>query len=175
VLLRDETESSEALKQGEKVTSVEKHIAPLYISSFLLGRFFHDNVLWEEALSSSAGPEVSVLQKRAFQSGRRAVQNARKCAVYRAEILKLMGVSHWLAGKQKTAMLWWDRSVKTAEDLGALPELARTYAEMSRRMREGQSRFREWNGISALAYARKAQDLFKELGIPVTSVSKGEI
>ena len=175
VLLRDETKSGEALEQGEKVTSVEKHIAPLYISAFLLGRFFHDNVLWEEALSSSAGPEISVLQKRAFQSGRRAVQNARKCAVHRAEILKLMGVSHWLAGKQKTAMLWWDRSLKTAEDLGALPELARTYAEMSRRMGEGQSRFREWNGISALAYARKAQDLFKELGIPVTSVSKGEI
>jgi serine/threonine protein kinase/tetratricopeptide (TPR) repeat protein len=166
VLLGEKARAGEALKAGEEIISVEKRIAPLYISAFHLGRFLHDVRSWEEVLDSSAPKDASAFRKRAFQSGRKALQNARKCAVYRIEILRLMGVCRWRAGKQKSAVLFWNRAIKTGKELGALPELARTYAEVGKRLSKERSRFQAWNGLPASAYLQNAQKLFDEMGLP---------
>ena len=175
VLRRDKAGAAEALRAGEEIVAAEKRIAPLYISAFLLGRAIHDLCAWEEALDAS--PQkimVAALKKKAFQSGRKALRNSKKCAVFRVEILRLMGTNRWLAGRQKSALSLWSRAIGMGTKLRARPELARTYAEVAKRLSENRSRFREWNGLSASAYLAEAQKIFGELELRRPGLEEAE-
>ena len=74
-----------------------------------------------------------------------------------------MGTLNWLTGKQKKALNWWDKSIRTGKDLGARPDTARTYREVGQRLAEASSKFKELSGILAEEYLEKAQLLFEEM------------
>jgi serine/threonine protein kinase/tetratricopeptide (TPR) repeat protein len=175
VLLGEKARAAEALRAGEEIVAAENRIAPFYISAFLLGRFIQDLYVWEEALDSSpqAGVEAA-LRKRAFRSGRQALRNAKKCAVFRIEIIRLMGICPWLAGRQKSALSLWTRAIETGNELRARPELARTYAEVAKRLSESRSRFPAWKGLSASEYRQQARRLFDELELSGTELGAAE-
>jgi class 3 adenylate cyclase len=175
VLLGEKARAAEALRAGEEIIAAENRIAPFYISAFLLGRFIQNLYVWEEALDSSpkAAVETSLRQK-AFRSGKEALRNALKCAVFRIEIIRLMGVCRWLAGKQKSALSTWSRAIAMGNKLQARPELARTYAEVAKRLSESRSRFQEWNGLSASACRQEARTLFDELELSSIELGAAE-
>ena len=77
----------------------------------------------------------------------------------------LMGEYYWLIGKQNKALKWWDKAVKKGEELGARPELSRTYFEIGKHLLEPASKHKELNGITAEEYLNKAKTLFIEMDL----------
>ncbi len=49
--------------------------------------------------------------------------------------------------------------------LGARPDLARTYMEIGKRFLKKKSRYKELNGITAEEYLEKARELFQEMDL----------
>jgi hypothetical protein len=76
-----------------------------------------------------------------------------------------MGEYYWLIGKQKKAFSWWDKAVKKGEQLGARPDLSRTYFEIGKSLLDPKSNYKEWNGISANEYLEKARTMFEEMDL----------
>jgi len=116
-----------------------------------------------EALRENDASGITRRRKRAYRSGKAALEKAKKFAPMQPEVFRLMGTLNWLTGKQKKALSWWDKSIRTGKRSGARPDTARTYREVGRRLSEGSSRFRELAGIPAEEYLEKARTLFKEL------------
>ena len=76
-----------------------------------------------------------------------------------------MGDYHWLIGNQKKAFKWWDKAVKKGEELGARPDLSRTYFGVGKSLLEPNSKYKELNGITAEEYLKKARTMFKEMDL----------
>ena len=117
----------------------------------------------EDSINCNDKSRMLRFGKKAYDSGRGAVKNSLKFASDQTEAFKLLGVYYWLIDKQKKALKWWDKSIRTGEQLGARPELARTYLEVGKRLLEPKSKTRELNGISAEGYLDKARALFEEM------------
>lgn len=155
LLLGRDQEGFAAMEQGEALLATEKRVAPLYQYPYRIGRFLCDLKLWQDAAGQSPGREIRRLRKVAHMSGKAAVKNAKKCAVGRTEILNLMGTYHWLAGSPRKALSWWEKGFTTGETLGALPELARTYAEAGQRIQSER----------AGDLLKKAKEMFREMDL----------
>jgi TPR repeat protein len=114
-----------------------------------------------------AGDKANVkkFRKKTYMNGKAAWKNARKYAANRTETLKLMGIYYWLDEKQKKALEWWRKAVKTGYRLRARTELARTYLEIGKRLREEKSKFQKLNGIQADGYLKKAERLFRKMNL----------
>jgi len=76
-----------------------------------------------------------------------------------------MGEYYWLINKQKKALKWWDKAIKKGEELGARPDLSRTYFEVGKRLLEPDSKYKELNNISADEYLEKAKTMFQEMNL----------
>ena len=76
-----------------------------------------------------------------------------------------MGEYFWLIGKQSKAIKWWDKAIKKGEELGARPDLSRTYFEIGKSLLQPDSKYKELNGITADEYLKKARTLFEEMDL----------
>jgi class 3 adenylate cyclase/tetratricopeptide (TPR) repeat protein len=168
LLLKDAKGADDALRRCERSVSGEKRVAPFYQSAYQTGRFLSDLIALEGARSAPGGLGTAALLKKARRSGKAAYKNSKKCAFGRIEVLTLMGVHSWLAGKPGKAWAWWQKSVKAGQDLGARPELGRAYAEIGIRSAGSKA--------SAAEFIRKARDIFEELGLAedIAELESGE-
>jgi tetratricopeptide (TPR) repeat protein len=165
VIMGDLPGAEKALAQGEDSISDEKSIAPFYLSTFCLGRFLVDLDRLQDALRSDDKSRLARCRKRAHKSGKAALKNSMKCAPDQTETFRFMGVYCWLERRQKRALAWWARSIKVGEQLGARPELARTFMEIGGRLLEKDSRFCKLDGIPAEEYIKKAKILFEDMAL----------
>lgn len=76
-----------------------------------------------------------------------------------------MGEYYWSMGKQKKAFKWWKKAIKKGEEMGARPELSRTFFEVGKRLRDPNCKYSSLNHISAGEYLEKARFLFTEMGL----------
>lgn len=143
----------------------EKGIVSYYINNLLISQFLCDLFMLEKSTHSHDKSNIPQFRRKAYQSGKAAIKNSMKYAANKTEAFKLMGVYFWLIGKQDNALVWWDKSSNVGEQLGALPELARTYLEVGKRFLEKKSKFRELNGIQAEEFLEKAEALFEEMDL----------
>jgi hypothetical protein len=132
---------------------------------FLLSQFIYDLFLFEESLKSHGEAKVSKLRKTTYQSGRAAIKNAMKYAANKTEVFRYRGVYNWLVGKQNNAIRWWRKSINIGRELQALPELARTYMEIGKRLMEEKSKFNEIDGREYKWYLNEAEKIFKKLNL----------
>ena len=65
-------------------------------------------------------------RKSASKSGKNAIRNAKKYAIVRTEVFRLIGLYYWLIGRQNKAANWWKITIEEGKRLGAQPDLART-------------------------------------------------
>jgi class 3 adenylate cyclase/tetratricopeptide (TPR) repeat protein len=165
VHLRDFHAAREALEQACQHAPGRMRTPPIYMSSFLLGRFLLDLGLLEQSLRADDAAGIRRHRRQAVRSGSRALGNARKCAFDRVELLRLMGRYRWLTGEQSKASRMWQQAVQEAERMGARVELARTYGEIGRRLREPKSRCGESGRVEASGYLARARALFDEIGL----------
>ncbi len=165
ILMKDFKEAESSLSQIRTLISEIERVTPFHISSYLMSQFLLDLYMLEESINSNNKSRGSQLQKKAYRSGKAVVKNSMKVAGDKTEAFKLMGVYYWLAGEQKKALAWLNKSIKIGEQLGARPELARTYMEVGKRLLEEKSSYTRLNGISAEEYLGKAETLFIEMNL----------
>src|SRR5206468_743804 len=118
----------------------------------------------EQCLRDGA-PAARQVGKRARRSARAAIRIAAKVARERAEAYKLAGRLCWLLGERDRALAWWSRSAAEGQRLGALPEVARTFAEVGRRLPERRDGPRTFQGLEPEACVDRAAALFTQLGL----------
>jgi serine/threonine protein kinase/tetratricopeptide (TPR) repeat protein len=165
ILLKEKKEAEESLNLTKGLISPGLRFAPLYLSSFSISRFLYDLTMLEEAVKGNNDAALPPLKKKAYRSGKAAIKNSEKFAPMKPECFRLMGSYYWVAGKQKKALSWWEKSIKIGKHMGARPELARTYMEVGRRLVEERSKFHELAGIPAAEYLEKARQLFTGMGL----------
>jgi tetratricopeptide (TPR) repeat protein len=113
----------------------ESSLVPLYLSSFWLCVL--PLRLHQMETAKKTGERVTSCDKIA----REAVKVSRRIASDRTEAYRLMGTYYWLRGKCKKAVKWWVQSLRTGEELEAIPELTHTHAEILERLNEKQRGF----------------------------------
>ena len=165
ILLNDVDGAKESSLKAKKIIDQHKFLAPLHISFYCIAQFMMDKCLLKEAMVSNDRKKISTHKKRAHQSGKRALNKSKKFAVDCVKVLRLTGEYYWLIGKQKKALKWWDKAIKRAEELGARPDLSRTYFEVGKHLLEPASKHKELNGITAEEYLNKAKTLFIEMDL----------
>ncbi len=164
-ILKDMDAAATTLIEAKELISRERHITPYYIAHFLLSQFLFDLCLFEESIKSNEESKISKLRKKSYQSGKAAQKNARKYAANKTEVFRYKGVYYWLAGKQKNALRWWRKSINIGKELQALPELARTYMEIGKRLMEKKNRFDEMDGKEYKWYLNESEKIFKKLDL----------
>jgi serine/threonine protein kinase/tetratricopeptide (TPR) repeat protein len=162
---RDIKAAEKSLTEAKEFIAQEKRTTPYHMSNFAIGQFLYDICVLEASLNSGAKEQSALYRKRASQSGKEAVRNARKFAPNKTEVYRLLGVYYWLISKQKKAISCWRKSIKIGEELGAKVELARTFAEIGRRLIEEKSRYQELDSASPQFYFEKARALFEGLNL----------
>jgi class 3 adenylate cyclase/tetratricopeptide (TPR) repeat protein len=163
ILLEDIQGTEKSLLQAKEFVSQAKRIAPYYMCYLLMSQLMLDLFRLEQSIHSNHKTNISHLRKNAYHSRKTVLKNSKKHATARTEAFKLIGLYYWLIGKQRKAFTWWEKSINTGEQLGARPELARTYMEVGKRLPEEKSKLRELNGINGQEYLEKARVLFKEM------------
>jgi hypothetical protein len=167
ILLKDITGAEGTLSQAKQIIPEAGRVIPLHSRDYFISQFLFDVYQYENLLTAiQSGIDKSKMKefkRKAHKSGKDAIKLSKKVAEKKPEALRLMGILNWLANKQKKALKWWDKSIRTGEQLGARPELVRTFMEVGKRLLEPKSKHRELNGISAEGYLDKAQALFEEM------------
>jgi tetratricopeptide (TPR) repeat protein len=154
VLLGDLSSAEATLAAAEDVLHEAPDTAPWHLSAYVAAR-----LRWEACALESTRE-----RSRAQRSAREALRVASKVAIQRAEIHQLCGRLDWLLGRRRQAERYWRAALKVGEQMGARPELARTYAEIGRSLSEvgGDATF---DGLSAATCIERARTLFSELGL----------
>jgi hypothetical protein len=140
-------------------------VPPLYAAPYLIARLFFDIELLEESILSNKKSTISKYRQNAGKNGKNALKNTKKYAPFRTEVLRLAGLYYWLINKQNKAVKLWRKAIEEGERLGALPDLARTYMEIGKRLLEEKSRHKKLNGVSAKEYLEKAREMFQEMDL----------
>ncbi len=163
VLQGDMEGAEEVLRRTGQLVLREETVPPPHLGNFHLSHFLFDIYGLEKNIRGRDKIKTMQSWKDARRSGRDAKKTASKCAIYRTEAYKLKGLYYWLTGRQKKALTWWGKSIRSGQQLDAGPELARTYMEVGKRLMEKKSKFRQWNGINAPQYLKKARRLFEDM------------
>ncbi|MCI0695459.1 protein kinase [candidate division KSB1 bacterium] len=167
IMTKDITGAEKSLTEAKRMLSESSNIPPLCRWAIFLSQFLLDVHQFKKVLlSGPSGKDAMKLReikKAAHKCGKAAIKWSRWGVAGKLEALRLMGTLHWLETKQKKALKFWDECIKSAEPLGARPELARTYMEIGKHLLEKKSKHRGLNGISAEVYLEKARALFAEM------------
>ena len=165
ILLKDVDGARESLWRASQLASRIGRMPPVYISSYLIGQFSFDLFRLEEAIDSHIRPDTVLCRKKALYSGKHALRNAAKNAVDRTEVFRLIGLYHWLLGRQKRAVRWWNNSLREGERLTCRVESARTHMEIGKRLLEKRCQIHELNGMKAEDHLEKARRLFEDMDL----------
>ena len=164
VLLGDNQGAEETLEGLDKIRS-EENVVPLYLNYNLRSWFLLDLFRMEKARQSGSRADLARAQKKALKSGKKMIRTSRKLASERTENFKWMGLCYWLAGKQKRAVKWWEKSFKEGKNLEAALELAKAYSVAGRKLSEKGSQYKEILGVNSQEYLQMANSLIKELSL----------
>jgi len=165
IIQKDIDMAAKTLIEAKELLCRERNITPFYMGHFLLSQFMFDLFLFEESIKSNEELKISKLRKKTYQSGRAAIKNALKYAANKTEVFRYRGVSYWLMGKQEKAIRWWRKSISIGRELQALPELARTYMEIGKRLMETKSKSNEIDGQGYKWYLNESEKIFKKLNL----------
>jgi hypothetical protein len=152
------------LDEAKRISQNQDFNPPLYIHSYLIGKFLLDLYLFEEATFSKERSNSIKHRKEAYRSGKKAINITKKLASNRVKVLRLMGRYYWLINRQK-ATKYWNFAINEGERLKARPDLARTYIEIGKRFLEEKSKYNELNGVTAEQYLEKAREMFIEMDL----------
>jgi class 3 adenylate cyclase/tetratricopeptide (TPR) repeat protein len=165
ILLGDMVEAGETLVKARAIIAGEHRILPYFISTFRIAQSLFDLEELRRRAPETRKSGRSQARKRSSRSVKMALKNCLKYATDQPESFRLLGTYFWLIGKRSRAFSWWNRSEKTAEKLGARPELARTSFEIGKRLSETGDDLRTVNGKTAAEYLNEAKIIFAELGL----------
>jgi hypothetical protein len=154
----------ESLAAGEARIRAAGLVTPFHRSFWAAPRFELDVHELEAAARAGDRAAARRADRSARRSRRGALRVASKVAARRTEILRFAASHDWLRGRWQPALRGYARAVEAGRALGALPELARTCAELARRLAEERGPG-ALDGRDAAAWRAEARELFVELGL----------
>ena len=164
LLMKETEEAGKSLDQANQIRSEVKAV-PIQLSVFYRYQFEYYLCLLEDSLKSGRREESSEYRRKALKSGKMLIKTCQKAALYRTEAYRLMGVYNWLILDQKSALKWWHKAIREGENLGARPQVARTYAEISTRLCAVKGESSEFDVSRAEEPLQKAKMMFHDLGL----------
>ena len=164
ILMADAQAAEKCLKYVDEIRH-DVTTVPWQISNYYRSQFMYDLFQLEKSLAAGDKPASSKYRKNAVKSGKMLLRAAIKVAQHRTEAYKLKGLYYWIINNQRSALNWWQKAIEAGESLGARLELSRAYYEIGKRLLEPKSKYKELNGITAIAYLEKARMLFKEMDL----------
>lgn len=169
IILKDLAGSKAALEQAKRIVDDHQWHFPFFFSDYFITKFDLELNELEADFQFSAAPKSKAISgetvTRLRESAREAIKKAKKCPDKMPEALRLKGILYWLENKQWRACRQWKKSIKFAEQIGARPELARTYVEVGKRLLEKKSKYQRLNDMGAEEFLNEAEILFKEMGL----------
>jgi len=163
LLAGDQAAASHSVTAADDLAGRMGRVNVYHLSVHRTSRFLHDVTALAAATDASL-PDRRALAARARQSARLAVRIAARVARERPEVYRLAGQLDWLRGREARALAWWGRSIDAAAQLGARPELGRTYAEAGRSLQASRSGTR-LGALDAPGCLTAARRVFDELGL----------
>jgi tetratricopeptide (TPR) repeat protein len=131
-LLGQHDEAGATLEKATAIVGAAGLIPPWHLSAYTTARLRHALDALETA-AAGGGRSGSQLRSEAKASARRALRIAKVVAPGRVETWRLVGRLQWLLQRPQKAFAWWTEAIREAERLEAMPELARSHAEMGAR------------------------------------------
>jgi class 3 adenylate cyclase/tetratricopeptide (TPR) repeat protein len=164
LLAKETEEAGRSLDQADRIRS-EVQAVPSQLSAFYRSQFEYYICRLEDSLRLGHTEESSGYRKKAFRAGKMLIKTSQKVALYRTESYGLMGVYKWLIDDQKGAAKWWRKAISEGDELGARPQLARTYAEMGIRFCAANGGSSAPDVRRAKEHLQKAKQMFRDLGL----------
>jgi hypothetical protein len=161
-LVGNHARARDTLDEAAKVVAASSVVPPWHLAAYAVARLRHDVAGLDRARN---GTTPRTLERQARASRRAALGLAGKVATQRTETYRLAGELSWVLGQPEQAFKWWTKSLAEGERLAALPERARTWAALGRRLSEANARRRLYEGKDAAAYLALAREAFTSLGL----------
>ncbi len=156
--------SQKSLAAAGRIMS-EVKVVPSQASTFYRNQFEYFLHCLEDSLLTGHEQTSADYRRKALKSGKRLLQTCRKAAQYRTDAYRLMGIYKWLNRDRRGAFTWWYRAIIEGENLGARPQLARTYAEIGKRIGPIRNVHTECDTDNPLDSLKLAKMMFEELGL----------
>jgi hypothetical protein len=153
-----------SLERGEARIREAGLVPPLHRSFCLAPAYQLDLIELEAAQRAGERRAARRIAARARQSRRRALRVAAKVAARRTEILRCAATHDWLLGRHERAARGYTDAVAVARALDARPELARSCAEIARRL-EAEPGPDRLDGRAAAAWRSEAGEILRALGL----------
>lgn len=158
-LMGEREAAAATLERAGELLAEAGRAPPWHASTYRSARYLADVDALELALRSDSG-DLSKLATRAAASRRPALAAAAKVAWRRPEVLRLAGVEMWLAGREREAFEWWRRAIDSCEQLGARPELGRTWQRVGEALAASEP-----GGGDARVCIQAAREIFSDLDL----------
>lgn len=147
----------QTLEQAEALIAKLANVTPFHSGWYRTSRLLCDVMELEIARATGERGRIAALRRRAKLDMKAAARTASVLAMIRTETYRHIGTIHWLLEDKRRAVRWWELSLGEGERLGALPELARTHLEVSRRISTG--------GGKPVAVARRDAESHREIAV----------
>lgn len=137
--------------------------APVQLSNYHRSHVYCDLYRLKQATLERNEPHYFTCRDKALRSVKSLSRISKRVAQHRTESFTLLGVYHWLIGKQRRAIDCWQESIKEGKRLSANLELSRSYFEVARHLDGPTSKHKNLNGSSATEHLEKARGLFEKM------------
>jgi class 3 adenylate cyclase/tetratricopeptide (TPR) repeat protein len=149
----DIPQALEALQNGKKVAVEHQMVIPFIVSYLYIG--FAEVYLM--AAEHGGVEEKAIWMKKAKRACRELMKHSKILMVEKPEAFRLQGVYEWLMGSPVKAQLWWEKSLRKAEDLGMPYHAALTRLEIGKRLGDGEQ-------------LKKAEVKLRDLGVNLENI-----
>jgi hypothetical protein len=174
VLLGDVGAAGETLAAaGKLLARIQRTTSPFHTGWYRTARLLHAVTRLEDPAVAGDAKQKKAALREAAVAAKEAARTASVLAMIRTETYRLTGTMHWLGGVPRKAVAWWEKAVAEGRRLGARPELARTHAEIARRLETHDGTVAAVARLSPAEHRDEARRLFQELGLDQDLASLG--
>jgi tetratricopeptide (TPR) repeat protein len=160
LLLGRRAAAERSLEAAERITSRSIEIPPWHLSAYAAARLRHQMALLEDAIAG--GGSTAAVAWHARRSIRYALRVAAKVSIQRTEIHQLAGRVWWLLGRRARALRSWEHALTVGVQMGARPEVARTWAVAGECLADSGVRLL---GLDGAACTARSLEIFHALGL----------
>jgi class 3 adenylate cyclase/tetratricopeptide (TPR) repeat protein len=165
IFLKDEEGAKGSLLEAEEIILKQDRVPPIYISGYLMGKLLLDLHNLEQGISLNDRLKINIHRKKAYRSGKRALNNSTKYAFNKTETLRWIGTYYWIINDIKKAIRYWEKSINEAKYLGARVDMGKTYMEVGKQSYKKRDTSLTIHSFNANQCLENARVIFQELDL----------
>ncbi len=134
LLLNDLPSAKKSIDKSEKALNDANSLTPMLMGYFTCYKFLFlvRKFEYDFKKNNQDDYKINSFEKVIRESMNKALKVSKKVAEIKPEVYRYIGDFYWQKDKYKTAAKYFQKSINTAEQLGALPELGRSFLEYGR-------------------------------------------